>query len=507
MEYITTYNDTMLLLPYFNGSFHDLRITNRSLRAGTDFINEVGGLLGGIWQGRFQMIHNGHYCVFKESLTKFSIKYIAIVNPNPQFRPCNYENFISEDDNRFNYFQRMLLWKMLIDDYNSMAEEKVTVNFFPCWHGQRCLDFENSQFLIANNQRAWIVPFLNNITRNDDQGQKVLMLRYAMRQNVYRHPIEIENDPVGDLELKQLHATHIREWLDANNLDKEHITDYYHAVPKCIADLQRKFYLNIKNRQDAFVGTPFKFLIVPFINNKIDLMSIQYALNMARTNSNIYIVFAISIKVKGDARDEWSENPTAELPWWFKPADTGNGRTYRERAELINNLMTVIGYTNYLTTPIFLKGNDLYSLYTYNDAFLPPTNNSEWILNDSIHYDLELQTYLQATGRIINAKNASDCLEEEKIVKFFTANESCREYLYPIVIDQGSFDAYSARLANIIKQLRTWQGTGIQDIAKKLDEALALQKRLSKWISNSEFESDEKSVDNIQEWIDGISAR
>jgi len=230
MENITIYNDAMLLMPYFSGSFRDLNIANRSIQSGYDYINEVDDLLGGIWQGRFQMIHNGHYCVFKESLTKFSIKYIAIVNPNPQFRPCDYENFMSEDDNRFNYFQRMLLWKMLIDDYNLKTSEKVIVNFFPCWHGQRCLDFENSQFLIANDKRAWVVPFLNNITRNDDQGQKVFMLRHAMGQKVYRHPIEIENDSVGNIELRQLHATHVREWLDDNKFD-----DYRRAVPGCIA--------------------------------------------------------------------------------------------------------------------------------------------------------------------------------------------------------------------------------------------------------------------------------
>jgi len=79
MENITIYNDAMLLMPYFSGSFRDLNIANRSIQSGYDYINEVDDLLGGIWQGRFQMIHNGHYCVFKESLTKFSIKYIAIV--------------------------------------------------------------------------------------------------------------------------------------------------------------------------------------------------------------------------------------------------------------------------------------------------------------------------------------------------------------------------------------------------------------------------------------------
>jgi len=497
MENITIYNDAMLLMPYFSGSFRDLNIANRSIQSGYDYINEVDDLLGGIWQGRFQMIHNGHYCVFKESLTKFSIKYIAIVNPNPQFRPCDYENFMSEDDNRFNYFQRMLLWKMLIDDYNLKTSEKVIVNFFPCWHGQRCLDFENSQFLIANDKRAWVVPFLNNITRNDDQGQKVFMLRHAMGQKVYRHPIEIENDSVGNIELRQLHATHVREWLDDNKFD-----DYRRAVPGCIADLQKKFYINIKRRQDAFTGTPFKFLIIPFLNNKIDLSSIQYALNKARSSQNIYIIFAISIKVKSDAEEVWIESPTARHPWWFTRADTGNGKTYRERAEVINNLMTAIEFTKYLITPIFLKGNDLYSLSIYNDAFLPPLCNSEWMLNNNINYDLELQAYLTATERAINTQiNLEHSEEDARVEEFFTSNENHREYLYPIVVERDNYDAYSAHLTNIYNRLIEWLGTQIQGLQNKLAEVLVLQRRLGKWISCSEFEADKESVDKIQQWI------
>lgn len=302
----------------------------------------------GIWQGRFQYIHNGHYYIFKNELPQFEHKMVAIVNPNPNYPACS--NFARFNDNRnpFTYFQRMLLWKKIAD------YEKIQIIIVPCWHARYKIELEND-FLPIQDTRYWIIP----ITQDDTEEDKANDLR-SKGEKIHSADFEKENP-----EYARINATMIRQNISQGN------AIYRKYVPKCIWTLTEDFFRGIdKNR----------YFMVPFIDNKIDVYSVQNAIEAVKQfEGNSYILFTIMVHVSNGEMEWKDEN---KLPWWFKPARHPNGgKTFYKKARLITELMDSLEITDYLITPIFIMGEDIDVLSKYNKAFLPPASNIRPIIN------------------------------------------------------------------------------------------------------------------------------
>lgn len=316
-------------------------------------VNIQGGetMATGIWQGRFQYIHNGHYYIFKNELPKFEQKMVAIVNPNPSNPACS--NFARFNDNRnpFTYFQRMLLWKKIAD------YEGIQIIIVPCWHARYKIELEND-FLPIQDTRYWIIP----ITQDDAEEDKANDLR-SKGEKIHSADFEKEND-----EYARINATMIRQNINQGNVI------YREYVPKCIWTLTEDLFCGVdKNR----------YFMVPFIDNKMDIYSIQSAIEAVnQLERDSYILFTITVHVS-DGEMEWKDEN--KLPWWFKPARHPNGgKTFYKKAKLISELMENLKITKYLITPIFIMGEDIDILSKYNNAFLPSVNNTKVIINKSI---------------------------------------------------------------------------------------------------------------------------
>lgn len=304
----------------------------------------------GIWQGRFQYIHNGHYYIFKNELPQFEQKMVAIVNPNPSYPACS--NFARFNDNRnpFNYFQRMLLWKKIAD------HEEMQIIIVPCWHARYKIELEND-FLPMQDTRYWIIP----ITQDDAEEDKANDLR---RKGEKIHSADFEKE---NAEYARINATMIRQNISQGN------EIYKKYVPECIWTLTEELFLGVdKNR----------YFLVPFIDNKIDVYSIQSAIEAVNQyEGDSYILFTITVHVS-DGEMEWKDEN--ELPWWFKPARHPNGgKTFYKKAKLITELMEKLEITKYLITPIFIMSEDIDILSKYNCAFLPSVSNTKVIINQS----------------------------------------------------------------------------------------------------------------------------
>lgn len=302
----------------------------------------------GIWQGRFQYIHNGHYYIFKNELPKFEQKMIAIVNPNPSFPACiNFAKF-KDKRNPFTYFQRMLLWKKIADF------EKMQVSIFPCWHARYKVALEND-FLPTPASRYWIIP----IAQDDSEEDKVADLK---RQGEKIHSADFEKE---NAEYARISASMVRQKINRGD------DSYKKYIPEAIWTLTEKFFRGIDDNE---------YIMVPFIDDKIDIHSIQYAAEIInQSEKESYILFAITVHVS-EGETEWKDENV--LPWWFKPARHPNGgKTFYKRAKLIEGLMKEMEIAKYLITPVFIMGDDIDILNEYNSAFLPSTNNIKIIVN------------------------------------------------------------------------------------------------------------------------------
>lgn len=374
----------------------------------------------GIWQGRFQYVHNGHYYIFKNELPKFEDKMVAIVNPNPS-NPA-YSKFARFNDNRnpFTYFQRMMLWKKIADS------EEMQVMIVPCWHARYKIALEND-FLPAQSNRYWIIP----IAQDDSEEDKAEDLR-KKGEKIHSADFESEND-----EYARISASMVRQNINRNN------DIYKQYIPECIWKLTEDLCKEIDNN---------KYFVVPFIDDKIDLLSIQCAINsLNKSEKEGYILFTITVHVS-DGEMEWKDEKS--LPWWFKSARHPNGgKTYYKRAKLIMNLMKKLCISKYLITPIFVFNEDIDIMARYNSAFLPATENMKVVLNEKLfernYYKYNYVAWLDninAEDNIIHP--LSDTHLDERIVQFFS--EKNRQYV--MRLSERRYDVISDVLKEEIKE-------------------------------------------------------
>ena len=413
--------------------------------------------------------------IIDSMVMSFDKKFIAIVNPNPKYKPCAYTNFMDDADNPFTYFQRLFLWNEIVIDYNKDREEdKKVVSMFPCWHAQQTVALEN-EFLVPREDRAWIVPFKPGAdTSNDMQATKAWALKRC-GERVYRAPIEKEEDifcieesnsETRAVRLDALHASRIRASLDRDgDMDKQ----YQYCVPGCIADTQKRFYLNIKSNDDAFSGLNIKFITLPFIGDTLEMESLQYAINEYKQRrekgENVYLVFSITVKVE-NAQD-----------WWFKNAvhDESSMYYFREKADAIHRLMQAQGVDHYLTAPYFIQDNNFNTLADYNKAFLPPQNKNVWILNSrkESYYAYRLRAYLRnqsVTTKNIDAWEISEDLtaffEKEENAIFVHKQEVSRESLQRRIKTEGT-----QLLTKIQERIKVYQDVlGLTDSERRIYE-------------------------------------
>lgn len=300
----------------------------------------------GIWQGRFQYIHNGHTHMFSTELTKFNNKMVAIVNPNPFIPAKNFDRFGAQQ-NPFNYFQRMLLWKSLA------LHEDIDITIIPCWHARYIIALEND-FLPPRNLRSWIVP----VSQDDREEDKSRDLR-DKGEDVY--DADFMSEPV---ECRSISATMIRRCLESNNIA------YRQYIPNPICSL---------TEQLALGEDPYCYYFVPFIDDKLDLHSLQYAIDQVHHHGeNTYLVIAISVHVS-EGELEWKNEH--QLPWWFKNVKPGY-KTYYKKAQLINKLMKELNLKKFLLVPLFVMHSNFNYLKEYNYAFLPRLDKTNWIINE-----------------------------------------------------------------------------------------------------------------------------
>ena len=324
----------------------------------------------GIWQGRFQYIHNGYYYVFKNELSKFENKMIAIVNPNPQYPPTKDFDGFKLVRNPFNYFQRMLMWKKIIDNQNW------DVMMFPCWHGIYKIALEND-FLPDRGKRCWIVP----LSQHEAELDKAAALQ-RNGEHIYAADFEKE-----DPEYAVLNPAIIRKYINQND------DTYKKYLPKCIWDLTEELALQQEDLN--------KYYLIPVIGNKFDISSLQYALSKIKDESNSYIIFAVDVHVsKGEK--EWKDKE--HLPWWFKPAKhPEQGLKYYKRAEVIAEIMTLLSERRYFITPLFVYDKDLDILGEYNRAFLPDIENIRLVINKDYEAETEEFYKYNFRGWAVNA--------------------------------------------------------------------------------------------------------
>lgn len=330
----------------------------------------------GIWQGRFQFVHNGHKSVFSSALKGFEEKFVAIVNPNPQVLVDDNHVRFDPHLNPFNYFKRMLLWKTIAD------REGQNISIVPCWHARKSVKLEN-EFLpyhsMENPGRCWIVP----IGQDDNERRKEADLT-SLGEVVCD-----SNYGAETIDCRGIAASLVRQYFEKEQWDK-----FNECVPYCIQELTKTLAKNTD---------PFSYRIVPMIDDMIDFASLQNAINWSNKN-NRYIVIAISVGVENCAQ------------WWFQPATRLNGHsTFYQKALSLEKLFKELKLSNYLITPFFIQDNDVGRIYTYSEAFLPPRINSEWVINRSLKYRYGLIECLE-NQNIEDVSN--DFVDEVNLGKF-----------------------------------------------------------------------------------------
>ena len=306
----------------------------------------------GIWAGRFQFVHNGHKSVFISALKGFREQFVAIVNPNPQELVDAEHVRFDPRLNPFNYFKRMLIWKTIADT------EGQDITIVPCWHARRSVNLEN-EFLphhsVENPGRCWIVP----IGQDDNERRKEADLTSIG---------EIVCDSnYGDesLNCRGITASLVRQYFENERWEK-----FNESVPLCVQELTR----SLVNNND-----PYEYRIVPIIDDMIDFSSLQNAMNWAKQDKKRLVVIAVSVGVE-----------TCEH-WWFKPARRLKSHyTFYQKAKSLKVMFNNLHLSNYLITPFFIQENDFGRIYIYSEAFLPPSRNSKWIINNNLNYSYGL---------------------------------------------------------------------------------------------------------------------
>lgn len=319
----------------------------------------------GIWAGRFQYVHNGHYYVFKEILSQFSEQFVAIVHPYPSYETRVMQAFekntfqrFGPELNPFNFFQRMLLWRTIA------INEGRTISIVPCWHPRVCIEFENeflpSSYSENDPTRCWIVP----IGQDDNERRKTLDL-------------EEKGETVCDSyyggesrNLRAISASQVRQYREENAMN-----EFRESVPTCIQQLT----LDLAKQED-----PNDYRIVPVIDDAIDYTSLQYVIDWANEKDNRFVVVAISVGVSS----------TNNKPWWYDAAHRlGSSYTYYQKMKQMEQIFGQVDFTHYLITPIFVQENNIGRLWSYSSAFLP--TKCKWIINSDISYQYGLVEHLR----------------------------------------------------------------------------------------------------------------
>ncbi len=310
----------------------------------------------GIWQGRFQFVHNGHESVFKSALSGFNEQFVAIVNPNPQVLVD--DSFVRFDKrlNPFNYFKRMLLWKTIAD------HEGQNISIAPCWHARKSISLEN-EFLPYHSEdnpgRCWIVP----IGQDDNERRKEADLT-SLGEIVCD-----SNYGEESISCRGIAASLVRQYFENKQWDK-----FNECVPVCVQELTRLLATN---------NDPYTYKIVPIIDDMIDFASLQSAINWVEQGENRFIVITISVGVENCSQ------------WWYKSATRLKSHyTFYQKSKAIKNIFKKLSVSNYLITPFFIQENDIGRIYTYSEAFLPSSRNSKWLINSSLKYAYGLEACL-----------------------------------------------------------------------------------------------------------------
>lgn len=306
----------------------------------------------GIWQGRFQFVHNGHKSVFTSALRGFREQFVAIVNPNPQVLVDDAHVRFDPRLNPFNYFKRMLLWKTIAD------KEGQDIIIVPCWHARKSVNLEN-EFLpyhsIDNPGRCWIVP----IGQDDNERRKEADLT-SLGEIVCD-----SNYGEESLSCRGIAASLVRQYFESKQWDK-----FNECVPPCVQELTRALASN---------SDPYTYRIVPIIDDMMDFSSLQNAINWANQDKNRFIVIAVSVGVENCDH------------WWFKPATRLKSHyTFYQKAKSLKMMFKNLQVSNFLITPFFIQENDFGRIYTYSEAFLPPSRNSKWVINNNLNYNYGL---------------------------------------------------------------------------------------------------------------------
>lgn len=350
------------------------------------------GITCGIWQGRFQCIHNGHYYVYNSTLQEFDEQMIAIVNPNPDVPADPKFIRFGTSTNPLNYFQRMLLWKEIINH----DDRKVSV--FPCWHARKSVKLER-EFLPThtkqNPKRCWILP----LYQDDNEIQKA-------------KDLESLNEVVCDanwadesLVNRATSASYIRHLLEIN--DK----DFISSVPSSIAGLTKKLFDGVD---------PYAYRIVVQIGDRIDYCSLQKAINWVKEETNRYVVIAIVVSVSSKEED-----------WWFEKAQPIGNLTFYQKMKELEMIFNNLSFNKFLITPVFLQNNSFVGLWEYSSAFLPSSDASKWIVNQDCVYNYGFKE-LNIDCEFINNSNS---LLSDEYYSAFAKRERIKPLDTNIIID------------------------------------------------------------------------
>lgn len=444
----------------------------------------------GIWQGRFQFIHNGHVYIFEKELSKFRNKYVAIVNPNPLCPATSGGDFdrFTANLNPFSYFDRMLLWKKIADD------KKLSISIVPCWHGRYVIALEN-EFLPPRPNRSWIIP----VAQSDGEENKANDLRNKGEIIHQAHSFLEEDDAYAAISASMIRTR------------RKNGKDWKRYMPKCIAQLTEDLLGKNINQ---------KYIVVPFIGNTLDLHGLQGAITLLNQSSQeeCFIVFAISVRVQ-NGKKEWIDTKPENTPWWFKAADNtyaNHNLKFYAKAKMINEIMTALGIINYLVTPIFVMNDSFSTLSEYNSAFLPPAEKTMWVINKQErtkngngYYRYGFNAYLtnmDAQTHIINES------EIDSAIRSFFNNEAYQKFVNGaqrrISVDITTCTSLEAKASKIERSLSELVGepTPPERTVEYLQKIRRLKNRLHEgWNSHRELQQDKATLDEISSWLSDIT--
>ncbi|MGN0812233.1 MAG: hypothetical protein ACI4MQ_01830 [Candidatus Coproplasma sp.] len=418
----------------------------------------------GIWQGRFQFVHNGHVSVFKSALRGFRERFVAIVNPNPLVPVEDFTRF-DKSLNPFNYFKRMLLWKTIADF------ERQSISIIPCWHARKSVQLEN-EFLPYHSDdnpgRCWIVP----IGQDDNERKKEADLK---KLGEIVCDSNFSNEP---LDCMACSASLVRQCYDNETWEI-----FNKCVPNCIQELTKRLARN---------NDPNEYQIVPIVDDELDFTSLQAAINWVKQADNRYIVVAISVGVENCNQ------------WWYQPARRLNSTsTFYNKSKALRELFGRLYVSKYLITPYFIQENDVGRIYQYSEAFLPSRRNSKWVINGKLNYGYRLKECLQN----MNIEDCSSTYVDDLYFKHFSEKDLAY-YIKPIRRDRTQLEGDITRLKEEIKSFLSLQIGSSDDLSelfnKFKDTPNDLESLLMKIKYNaiSDRDASEIFIKIRKEWVD-----